>query len=418
MAIIMTSRGRTSAPTSATEPQPASAPQRIALAVADVGWFTTDHLFRSMPPERASTLLLHCADVRNAWRDGERPWSWNRPHRQTNPSQWRRSLAMPTGWMKTYPRIGMRPVASAIRRWKAEHAASDPLVVAISYPYYVHLAGMLRPDALVYYAFDDYRLYWPKSIAEVDSIERRAVRQADLTVACSLHRANELKAMVPEAAHKVRHLPHGAPPASIPASPQVQPAAPPADIAHLPRPLVGFVGAMEDRVDWALLAQLAERHPEVSFVLVGRIDGRGSEPWRVDRSRCLALPNVHSTGWRAQETIDAYNRSFDLAIIPYRTDHPFNIACCPTKIMDGMAAGRPVVMTDIPECRLHGEAFDVVSPDRFLDAVSHRLATGCDDGRAAVRHRLALANACPNVAGRLLDWIAELEPMAGRNLAR
>ncbi len=121
--------------------------------------------------------------------------------------------------------------------------------------------------------------------------------------------------------------------------------------------------------------------------------------------RCLARPNVHAIGWRAQPTIDAYNRSFDLGLIPYQVDHPFNIACCPTKIMDYMAAGRPVVSTDLPECRLYPHLFDVVEPGAFLEAVQARLAAGPDDGRAALRLEFARENSCRKVAERLLDWI-------------
>ena len=47
--------------------------------------------------------------------------------------------------------------------------------------------------------------------------------------------------------------------------------------------------------------------------------------------------------------------SFALTWIPYATDHIFNVASCPTKIMDGLASGRPVLSSDIPECRLYSE---------------------------------------------------------------
>ena len=378
---------------------------RIALAVADAGWFTTENLFREVPEDRATTLLLRCADYRVAWSKGERPWSWNRPEAESGPGLWRRDLVLPSGWMKSYPRIGMAPIARAVRRWRAGQAPGSPLALVMTYPYYLHLARKLRPDRLVYFNIDDYRLYWPKSAAQVERLELRAVREADLTVCTSALRAEELRAAVPEAAGRIRHLPHGAPSGSIPDSPQALPAASPADIGDLPRPHLGYVGTLEDRVDWSLMARLAETNPTASIILVGRVGADGDAPWQADRRRCLARPNVHAIGWRAQGTIDAYNRSFDLGLIPYRVDHPFNVACCPTKVMDYMAAGRPVVSTDLPECRLHARVFDVVPPDGFLAAVAARLAAGPDDGRAADRLELARANSCRRVAERLLDWI-------------
>ena len=381
---------------------------RLALAVADAGWYTTENLFREVPEARASTLLLRCADVRVAWSKGERPWNWNRPAELARPGLWRRDLVLPSGWMKTYPKIGMWPIARAIRRWKSDQP-DGPLALVMTYPHYLHLADRVWPDRLVYFNIDDYRLYWPKAAEEVARLERRAVLEADVTVCTSLYRAEELRRTIPEAAERIRHLPHGAPSASIPDRPQHLPSEPPEDIAHLPRPLIGYVGTLEDRVDWPLMGRLAKSNPTASIVLVGRLGPDCGASWRLDRQRCLALPNVHAIGWRPQATIDAYNRSFDLGLIPYRVDHPFNVACCPTKIMDYMAAGRPVVSTDLPEVSLHPHMFDVVAPGDFVDAVSARLAAGPDDGRAALRLESARENSCRKIAERLLDWIGRGE---------
>ena len=169
--------------------------------------------------------------------------------------------------------------------------------------------------------------------------------------------------------------------------------------------MIGYVGTLEDRVDWGLITRISETNPRASIVLVGRPGPDGDSPWQSERAACLAHPNVHAIGWRSQSSIDAYNRSFDLGLIPYRVDHPFNLACCPTKIMDYMAAGRPVVATDLPECRLYSHLFDVVEPGDFAEAVRVRLASGPDDGQAGLRLDHAQANSCRVVAGRLLDWI-------------
>jgi len=376
------------------------------LVVADVGWFSTANLFRETPGDRASTLLLRCSDYRVAWQQGKWPFGRNKPASRWSSTIWEQDLVLPTGWMKSYPRLGMRPIAQAARRWKTlVEGRDDPTALVMTYPHYLDLARRLRPERLVYFNVDDYRLYWPRSANRVDRLEREAVRLADLTVCASRFRADELRASNPESASKIRHLPHGAASASIPPQPQHLPGPDPLDLAGLPRPWVGYVGTLEDRVDWALLDQVARTNPRASIILVGRVGPRGSARWREDRRRCLARGNVHAVGWRDQAVIDTYNRSFDLGLIPYRTDHPFNVASCPTKIMDYMAAGRPVVATDLPECRLHCEVFDVVSPGDFASAVNNRLSIGPDDGRASARWQIARGESCRSVVSRLLDWI-------------
>ena len=111
--------------------------------------------------------------------------------------------------------------------------------------------------------------------------------------------------------------------------------------------------------------------------------------WYDDYRRCLARPNVHALGWRPQESIHQYNRAFDVCLIPYRTDHPFNRACSPTKIMDYMGTGRPIVSTALPECQLYDHLFHVAADaDEFLAAVRAILDAHSDDGRAGAAVRL------------------------------
>jgi glycosyltransferase involved in cell wall biosynthesis len=127
---------------------------------------------------------------------------------------------------------------------------------------------------------------------------------------------------------------------------------------------------MEDRVDWELMDRLAVEFPRASIVVVGRTGSPIAKPWWPACGRFLARPNVHAIGWRDQESLARYYQAFDVSLIPYRIDHPFNRACSPTKIMDAMGSGRPIVATAIPECRLHAGRFHVAEDaSEFLAAV-------------------------------------------------
>src|SRR5262249_41910368 len=86
------------------------------------------------------------------------------------------------------------------------------------------------------------------------------------------------------------------PPPRAPARPRPRPPRRRADRAPLPRPLLGYVGTMEDRVDWPLVGRLADAFPRGSVVLIGRPlpAGRHKEPWTAAYRDCLARPNVHA----------------------------------------------------------------------------------------------------------------------------
>jgi teichuronic acid biosynthesis glycosyltransferase TuaH len=385
--------------------QPASG--GLSLAVADACWATTENLFREIDRESVAVLMLKCLDYVNGWQRGLYPWSPACRLRRRGPSAWEQQFILPTGWMKRYPRLGMRPIAHSVRSWWGTLAPWRRGLVMV-YPHYLYLRDHLRPDVSVYYNVDDYTLYWPRHAERLRELERALVRSADVTVCVARLRADELKAAVPEAAARIHHIPHGAPTPFLAERPLVQPGEPPEDIAHLPRPLLGYIGSTEDRVDWDLMERLSREFPRASIVVVGRRGSPVAQPWWEACSRFLARPNVHAIGWRPQEALARYYQSFDIALIPYRLDHPFNRACSPTKIMDAMGSGRPIVATAIPECRLHAERFHVAEDtEEFLGAVRRILDVSSDDGRAAIRHAYAVANSCRGVGERLLDLIED-----------
>jgi glycosyltransferase involved in cell wall biosynthesis len=392
----------------------------LSLAVADAGWATTENLFREMDRESVGVLMLKCMDYLNGWRRGLYPWSPPCRLRRSGPALWEQQLVLPTGWMKRYPRVGMRPIARSVRSWWGTLSPWRRGLVML-YPHYLYLRDQLRPDVSVYYNVDDYALYWPRQADRVRALERAMVSSADLTVCVARLRADELRAAVPEAAARIHHIPHGAPTPFLAPRPLDRPGEPPVDIAHLPRPLLGYIGSMEDRVDWELMDRLSLEFPRASIVVIGRAGSPVARPWWEHCARFLGRPNVHAIGWRPQEDLARYYQSFDAALIPYGLDHPFNRACSPTKIMDAMGSGRPIVATAIPECRLHADRFHVADDaGAFVGAVRQVLDGGSDDGRAAIRHAYAVAHSCRGVGDRLLDLIDERlvgEPTPGRSPA-
>jgi glycosyltransferase involved in cell wall biosynthesis len=380
----------------------------LALAVADVCWPSTENLFREIDRDTVAVLLLKCLDYLNGWRRGWYPWSPGCRLRQSGPASWDQHFVLPSGWMKRYPRLGMRPIARSIRAWWRRWPC-DRRGLVMSYPQYLYLHDQLEPDTSIYYNIDDYSLYWPREAERVRALERAMVRAADLTVCVSRLRARELQAVVPEAAARIHYVPHGAPTPFVAPRPLVHPAEAPAEIAHLPRPLLGYIGMMEDRVDWELMDRLSREFPRASIVVVGPRSRPVAEPWWEPCARFLTRPNVHVIGRRPQETLARYYQSFDISLIPYQIDHAFNRACNPTKLMDTMGSGRPIVATALPECRLHAERVHLAEDaEEFVAAVGRILDQDSDDGKAGLRHAFARAHSCHVMSERVLDLICRV----------
>ncbi len=148
----------------------------------------------------------------------------------------------------------------------------------------------------------------------------------------------------------------------------------PADVAGLPKPIVGFIGNIEERFDAELWGWLARQRPHWSFVAIGPV--ASSRQADIDAIR---LPNTHFLGLRPREHLPAYLKAFDIATIPFvhseQTRHIY-----PLKVNEYLAAGKPVVMTDFaPLADLEGMAQAARDRHAFLAALDHALKPSLRD---------------------------------------
>jgi len=115
---------------------------------------------------------------------------------------------------------------------------------------------------------------------------------------------------------------------------------PPSDLADLPDPVIGYVGALHQWVDIDLLQKVATGMPDCRFVLLG--------PLGQDISALQSLPNVRWIGQKPHGEIPRYVRHFDACVIPYVLDD-YTETAYPAKLNEYLALGKPVVATPLPE---------------------------------------------------------------------
>jgi glycosyltransferase involved in cell wall biosynthesis len=353
--------------------------------------FWTQCLFRALA-EQHGVGWFELRDWLNALSAG---WSLRagpdaRWQGETGRRLWRRRIEMPPGWAHR-----LRPFTMGYLALQAQSAPLDWDVLVVVYPFYLPLARRLRARRLVYYCLDDYRLYRPARARHVGAEEDELVRLADHTVCISCHRQSDLMRRVPEAQQRIHHIPLGVSEDFLAAESDPSPREMLWQDGPIRRPTVGYVGTLGDRVDWRLVHAVAREAGEWSFVFVGRSPA-GPEPsaggrrpdWFRHFQAAISLPNVRLPGPVPQADVGRANQSFDVCWMPYATDHEFNRASCPTKIMDYLAGGRPVVATPLPECGLHSDVISVVRDPAGMTAA---LAAALEDTSDRRRNRLSWA---------------------------
>jgi glycosyltransferase involved in cell wall biosynthesis len=115
------------------------------------------------------------------------------------------------------------------------------------------------------------------------------------------------------------------------------------DIAALPGPVLGYFGVIDERIDYALVAALADANPEWSIAMVGPFA-------KVDPAALPRRPNLHWLGGRPYGRLPAITKGFSVCLMPFALNAATEYIN-PTKALEYMATGRPVVSTALNEVR-------------------------------------------------------------------
>ena len=193
-----------------------------------------------------------------------------------------------------------------------------------------HLKELLAPEVSVYYS-RDYMLatdYWRK---HGQSLEPELIIKSDVCVANSSYLADYCR----QYNHFSFDVGQGCDVGPAPAAAEAQPPA----LQPLPRPLIGYVGALvSSRLDIDTLLYISQQRPAWSLVLVGPED----EAFRA--SALHQRPNVHFLGSKAPAELPAYIQHFDVCLNPQLLNQ-MTIGNYPRKVDEYLALGKPVVAT-------------------------------------------------------------------------
>lgn len=122
------------------------------------------------------------------------------------------------------------------------------------------------------------------------------------------------------------------------------------------RPVIGFVGGINYRLDFPLLEQLISNNPHWQFVFYGprQKNEQMDQKWQTKKwlNKIEAHPNTYFGQSSDRHQIYGIIKSFDVAIIPYNTKIAFNKYCYPMKVFEYLYFGKPVVSTPIEELTL------------------------------------------------------------------
>jgi len=258
---------------------------------------------------------------------------------------------------------------SAALRQTASAYAVDSAVCLVNYPRWQPLVTHLRERfgwKIISDCLDDNRAFSGLYQTVLSSFEDRLVDSADRLITSSIVLQQRL---LPKPAL----LLHNAADFDLFSS-----ALPAGHLQQLPRPVVGFFGALADWLDMPLIHAAAVRFPDWSFVYIGPHTFSQSEI-EVKWLRHTDLPNITVLPQMDPRTLAAHLAEFDICIVPF-LDIPATRTMNPVKLYEYLAAGKPTVCRDLPEVRYlvksgaEGLIALYTTPQQFFDCLSTSLA--------------------------------------------
>jgi hypothetical protein len=273
-------------------------------------------------------------------------------------------------------RIVGAQVAALCRKLKMKRPA-----VWATVPTCAPMVERARWSTAVFNRSDDFSAFPEADASLIAPLEQRLLRRADSVVYVNRVLYNREHASLKDAqfiGHGVdfNHFATARPGASPPSDA-------PADIKDLPRPIVGFYGALDDyTVDLDLMVKTARQTAPGTLLVIG--------PKAMDITKLLAEPNVVYLGPVPYAKLPQYAAQFDVALMPWLQNEWIK-GCNPIKLKEYLALGFPVAAMRFPELEKYEHLVHPASNhDEFLAAV--RKALTDRDPRAVERRRDAIRN--------------------------
>jgi len=256
-----------------------------------------------------------------------------------------------------------RLLTAQISRLAKRRAMNNP-ILWIAIPTAVEIIGQLNESLVIYHVSDKYdanTMDHATDPAHIRKLHKRAIDAADLIFYSSRKLIEEAergreKSYLLEQAVDFDHW------AQISNGRLTVADA----VTHIPRPRIGYFGAIEPwLVDQDLIKRASCERPSWNWIFIGN-KSRGLE--------IEELPNVHFLPPVSYDELPNYAAGFDVCVLPWNTDVPFTSYGSAIKVREYLASGKPVVISPLPEYESMKDVLRIArSYDQFLELIDDAL---------------------------------------------
>jgi len=168
-------------------------------------------------------------------------------------------------------------------------------------------------------------------------------------------------------------------------------------IFKLKKPIIGYVGGINYRLDYDLLIKVVQKNPQLTFLFIGPLQKDYFKTFAQELEELKKLKNAHFLENQPRELLAEIIKYFDICLIPYDIEQEFNKFCYPMKVFEYFYVGKPTISTPIEELkRLQPYVKIAKDAQEFTREIRKILKTGWPKGYVQKQKKLAIANSWAN----------------------
>ncbi len=253
-------------------------------------------------------------------------------------------------------------IKRAIQAAQRKLNMTSPVVINAFNPFFgVHMSGAFGEKQLIYYCYDEIgAANWAKQHGA--RLENRFMKMVDTVIVTSQGLFNKKSKQHPDC-----HLVKNGVDYHLFANPTVQTIQIPLTLNNSYSKTIGYLGSVDERLDYDLIESVIKATPQYRYVFVGRITESAYE------NRLKQFKNVVLIGSQPPDMLPAWVNTFDVCWIPFILND-LTAGIYPLKINEYLAANKPVVSTRFADLTDFEPVIDVATTTanfvKYFDAPS------------------------------------------------
>lgn len=163
------------------------------------------------------------------------------------------------------------------------------------------------------------------------------------------------------------------------------------------KPIIGYYGALATWFDYEMIKYLAKNRPEYNIVLLGIKYDDSFNKFGLDE-----YSNIYFLGSREYNILPYYASYFDVCTIPFIINS-ITEATSPLKLFEYMALQKPIVTTNMKECRKYKSVMIANNCQEYLELIDKAVEMEKNKGQYEDYFKLVDSEALEN------DWSKKAE---------